>query len=198
VRGAPPSAVSLARSPRRRSPTTTSSKRVVAGPGDTIAIRDGHVIRNGKLQKESFIRPCAPGQDCNFPKAHPSSARSLVHDGRQPWPFRRQPLLGPVPNNWIIGGAFATYWPPGPDRLPLSGRDRAGPGASCSASIRKQGYRYVAGADEAWARVPGRSARGRRRAVRLRAVSLRDVRSLAVLNDSKQHTPERGTSSTRW
>ena len=30
-------------------------KRVVAGPGDTIAIRDGHVIRNGKLQKESFI-----------------------------------------------------------------------------------------------------------------------------------------------
>ena len=24
---------------------------------------------------------------------------------------------GPVPEKWIIGGAFATYWPPKPHRL---------------------------------------------------------------------------------
>ena len=33
-------------------------KRVVAGPGDRISIDDGHVILNGKRQKEAFIRPC--------------------------------------------------------------------------------------------------------------------------------------------
>ena len=90
-------------------------KRVVAGPGDTIAIRDGHAVRNGKLQKESFIRPCEPGQDCNFPKpirvppGHyfmRGDNRGLSDDSR---------FWGPVPNDWVIGGAFATYWPP--DRI---------------------------------------------------------------------------------
>ena len=31
-------------------------KRVVAGPGDRLAIEDGHVILNGKRQEEPFIR----------------------------------------------------------------------------------------------------------------------------------------------
>jgi signal peptidase I len=26
-------------------------------------------------------------------------------------------VLGPVPKEWVIGGAFATYWPP--DRIGL-------------------------------------------------------------------------------
>ena len=37
-------------------------KRIVAGPGDKVAIVDGHVILNGKRQSEPFIRPC-PGSD---------------------------------------------------------------------------------------------------------------------------------------
>jgi signal peptidase I len=86
-------------------------KRVVAGPGDTIAIRDGHVMRNGKLQKESFIRPCAPGQDCNFPKAIriPPGHWFMMGDNRGLSDDSR--FWGPVPKKWIIGGAFATYWP---------------------------------------------------------------------------------------
>ena len=42
-------------------------KRVVAGPGDRISIVNGRVIRNGKRQKEPFIRPCQGGDACNFP-----------------------------------------------------------------------------------------------------------------------------------
>jgi len=87
-------------------------KRVVAGPGDSIAIRDGHVVLNGKLQNESFIRPCAPGQDCNFPKPIrvPPDHWFMMGDNRGLSDDSR--FWGPVPKKWIIGGAFATYWPP--------------------------------------------------------------------------------------
>ena len=45
-------------------------KRVVAGPGDRISIRNGHVIRNGTPASESFIQPCdAQAMGCNFPRA---------------------------------------------------------------------------------------------------------------------------------
>jgi signal peptidase I len=90
-------------------------KRVVAGPGDTIAIRNGRAVRNGKLQKEPFIRPCAPGQDCNFPKAIrvPPGHWFMMGDNRGLSDDSR--FWGPVPKKWIIGGAFATYWPP--DRI---------------------------------------------------------------------------------
>ena len=72
-------------------------KRVVAGPGDTLYVKDGHVYRNGKREKDSYINGACTGdgRGCNFttPDHHPR--RSLVHDGRQPWRVRRQPLLGP-------------------------------------------------------------------------------------------------------
>jgi signal peptidase I len=90
-------------------------KRVVAGPGDRIAIRDGHAILNGKLQKEPFIRPCDPGQDCNFPKAIkvPPDHWFMMGDNRGLSDDSR--FWGPVAKDSIIGGAFATYWPP--DRI---------------------------------------------------------------------------------
>jgi len=45
-------------------------KRIVAGPGDRISIRDGHVIRNGTPASENFIQPCgAQAIGCNFPRA---------------------------------------------------------------------------------------------------------------------------------
>jgi signal peptidase I len=90
-------------------------KRVVAGPGDTLAIRDGHVILNGVSQadKESkFIRPCAGG-DCDFPTpiTIPPDHWYMMGDNRGESDDSR--YWGPVPKKWIIGGAFATYWPPG-------------------------------------------------------------------------------------
>ena len=87
-------------------------KRVVAGPGDQLSIRNGHVILNGKRQKEPFIRPCGGGDGLRLPTRGHDSGRSLLHDGRQPWVVGRQPVLGTGPTKWIIGAAFATYWPP--------------------------------------------------------------------------------------
>ena len=37
----------------------TFIKRVVGLPGDRISIANGHVIRNGKPEKDSYIVPCS-------------------------------------------------------------------------------------------------------------------------------------------
>jgi signal peptidase I len=87
-------------------------KRIVAGPGDTIAIQDGRVVRNGKLQKERYIRPCTGGEACDFPipAKVPPGDWFMMGDNRGSSDDSR--FWGPVPRDWIIGGAFATYWPP--------------------------------------------------------------------------------------
>jgi signal peptidase I len=88
-------------------------KRVVAGPGDTIAVDGGHVVLNGKVQKEPFIAPCEPGGGCDFkrPITVPAGEYFMMGDNRGSSDDSR--YWGPVPDDWIIGGAFATYWPPG-------------------------------------------------------------------------------------
>ena len=92
-------------------------KRVVAGPGDRIAIEDGHVILNGRRQQEDFIRPCGAGSDCDFPReiTVPADHYFMMGDNRGASDDSR--FWGPVPRKWIIGGAFGTYWPP--DRIGL-------------------------------------------------------------------------------
>jgi signal peptidase I len=87
-------------------------KRVVAGPGDAVAIRDGHVVLNGKEQKEPFIRPCGGGQGCNLPTpiTIPPKHYFMMGDNRGSSDDSR--FWGPVPRDWIVGTAFATYWPP--------------------------------------------------------------------------------------
>jgi signal peptidase I len=48
-------------------------KRVVAGPGDEIYVREGHVHRKADgsdefvREKDSYIRSCGIGPECNFP-----------------------------------------------------------------------------------------------------------------------------------
>jgi signal peptidase I len=88
-------------------------KRVVGGPGDTIAVVDGHVVRNGKRQTERFIQEsCATGAPADFPTAIriPAGHWFMMGDNRECSEDSR--FWGPVPEKWIIGGAFATYWPP--------------------------------------------------------------------------------------
>jgi len=87
-------------------------KRVVAGPGDRLAIRNGHVILNGERQQEDFILPCGGGDDCDFPRevTVPADHYFMMGDNRGESDDSR--FWGPVPRDWIIGGAFGTYWPP--------------------------------------------------------------------------------------
>jgi signal peptidase I len=77
-----------------------------------LAIRNGHVVLHGKLQKESFIRPCGGGGGCDFPTPIkiPAGHWFMMGDNRGSSDDSR--FWGPVPKSWIIGGAFATYWPP--------------------------------------------------------------------------------------
>jgi signal peptidase I len=91
---------------------TNFIKRIVAGPGDTLAIVDGHVILNGKRQKEPFIQQCGGGDECNFPTpiTIPKDHYFMMGDNRGASDDSR--YWGPVPRAWIIGNAFATYWPP--------------------------------------------------------------------------------------
>lgn len=88
-------------------------KRIVAGPGDTLAVQDGHPVVNGVAQTdEGFIRDCRPGGECNLPTpiTIPPDHYFMMGDNRGESDDSR--FWGPVPKDWIIGKAFATYWPP--------------------------------------------------------------------------------------
>ena len=87
-------------------------KRIVAGPGDRLAIVDGHVVLNGRRQSEPFTRPCGGGEGCNLPTpiTIPPEHYFMMGDNRGASDDSR--FWGPVPRDWIIGNAFATYWPP--------------------------------------------------------------------------------------
>jgi signal peptidase I len=93
----------------------TFIKRVVAGPGDTIKIINGHAIVNGVREKDPYINQCGTGSQCNFPKAIkvPPGDYFMMGDNRGFSDDSR--FWGPVPDKWVIGVAFFTYWPP--DRI---------------------------------------------------------------------------------
>ncbi len=91
-------------------------KRIVAGPGDTLSIKEGHPVVNGVEKKdESYIIPCGGSSACNLPKTItiPPHHWFMMGDNRGASDDSR--FWGPVPEEWIIGEAFATYWPP--DRI---------------------------------------------------------------------------------
>jgi len=90
-------------------------KRIVAGPGDTLYVKGGHVFRNGKREKDDYISKSCEGGDgrgCNFttPITIPANHWFMMGDNRGESDDSR--FWGPVPRDWIIGDAFATYWPP--------------------------------------------------------------------------------------
>ena len=107
----------------RRSPSRSRSgvnfiKRIVAGPGDEIYIREGHVFRKARGQEpvrggEGLLHQTLPATqpECNFPTPIkiPPGHWFMMGDNRGESDDSR--FWGPVPTGWIIGGAFATYWP---------------------------------------------------------------------------------------
>jgi signal peptidase I len=99
--------------PEHRKSSETFIKRVVGLPGDRISIRNGHVIRNGRAEKDPYIAQCADGGACTFGGTItvPKGDYYMMGDNRGESDDSR--FWGPVPRSWIIGKAFFTYWPPG-------------------------------------------------------------------------------------
>jgi signal peptidase I len=90
---------------------TNFIKRVVATPGDELYIEDGHAIVNGEPIEDDFTAPCNGGLGCNLrkPITIPEDHYFMMGDNRGESDDSR--FWGPVPSDWIIGKAFATYWP---------------------------------------------------------------------------------------
>jgi signal peptidase I len=101
--------------PTRQQSDTNFIKRIVAGPGDTLSVRNGHPVVDGVEAKEDFIRPCRGLGDCNLPQeiTIPPDHYFMMGDNRGSSDDSR--FWGPIPRDWIIGQAFFTYWPP--DRI---------------------------------------------------------------------------------
>jgi signal peptidase I len=98
-------------------PTSTKSdtnfiKRVVGEPGDKLSVRRGRVYIDGKEQDEPFARFSTDCPTCNLEKpiTIPEDHYFMMGDNRGESADSRE--WGPVPKKWIIGNAFATYWPP--------------------------------------------------------------------------------------
>lgn len=111
--GTPPAPLQACSRPTAARSDQNFIKRIVAGPGDTLSIRNGHPVVNGvEKTDEPYTMPCGTGGPCNLPKpiAIPSDYYFVMGDNRGGSQDSR--YWGPIPREWIIGKAFAAYWPP--------------------------------------------------------------------------------------
>ncbi len=88
-------------------------KRIVAGPGDVIYIKEGHLYRNGVRENDPYIQPCGGGSECNFPTPIkiPPGDWFMLGDNRGESDDSR--FWGPVTDKWIVGVAFMRLSPLG-------------------------------------------------------------------------------------
>ncbi|HEX5782968.1 MAG TPA: signal peptidase I [Solirubrobacteraceae bacterium] len=103
--GAQPGVGQMCARPTPERSDVTFIKRVVAGPGDRVALREGRVVRDGEPQREPYIGPCDGGEGCDFPRpvTIPDGHYFLLGDNRGASDDSR--FWGPVPREWIEGRA---------------------------------------------------------------------------------------------
>jgi signal peptidase I len=101
--------------PTQQESSQTFIKRVIGLPGDRLMIVNGHVYRNGVMEKAPYAQPCNDSSFCIFRQTIvvPPGDYFMMGDNRGVSDDSR--FWGPIPGNWIIGEAFFTYWPP--DRI---------------------------------------------------------------------------------
>ena len=92
---------------------TNFIKRVVAVGGDRLKVLGGAVYVNGERQKAPYARLDRACGICNLPREIrvPEGYLFMMGDNRGASADSRE--WGPIPKDWVIGQAFATYWPPG-------------------------------------------------------------------------------------
>jgi signal peptidase I len=84
-------------------------KRIVGMPGDTVEMRDGNLLRDGRLQREAYVSHTAPGSDVsdeefNWQLAYLLGAQHPVtetpHSPMEVQTLEASPAYHPSRNNW--------------------------------------------------------------------------------------------------
>lgn len=91
------------------SPTQSLVKRVVAGPRDTVAFRDGVLVRNGSTVDESYVPAALRSSETHAPLAIPEGFYFVLGDHRSHSSDSR--TFGPVPKKYILGRIQVRWWP---------------------------------------------------------------------------------------
>ncbi|MGE5552358.1 MAG: signal peptidase I [Betaproteobacteria bacterium] len=85
-------------------------KRVIGLPGETVAIRDGRVLINGRPLSEKYLADVTLGEF--GPVRVPPGHLFVLGDNRSNSRDSRYPEVGMVSYRDVIGKAVAVYWPP--------------------------------------------------------------------------------------
>jgi signal peptidase I len=110
--GVEPPPQSACPTPTPKRSNTNFIKRVVAVGGDHVKVIDGAVYINGRRQQAPYARLSSDCSICNLPReiTIPKGYYFMMGDNRGASADSRE--WGPIPKKWVIGQAFATYWPP--------------------------------------------------------------------------------------
>ena len=87
-------------------------KRVIALPGETIDLRDNHIVIDGRVLEEPYIAsdvPTAPTGSIEFPFEVPEGCVFVMGDNRTD--SRDSRIFGPIDEDQIVGRAFVRVWP---------------------------------------------------------------------------------------
>ena len=85
-------------------------KRVVAVPGDTVAVQNGVLFVNGQPQEEPYVNDALPDGSFFGPTTVPEDSVFVMGDNRGN--SRDSRFFGPVSISNVEGEAFLTFWPP--------------------------------------------------------------------------------------
>lgn len=85
-------------------------KRVVAVPGDTVAVQNGVLFVNGQPQEEPYVNEAFPDGSFFGPTTVPEDSVFVMGDNRGN--SRDSRFFGPVSISNVEGEAFLTFWPP--------------------------------------------------------------------------------------
>jgi signal peptidase I len=90
-------------------PSQSLVKRVVAAPGDTVAFREGVVVRNGIVTDEGFVAVDLRSFEDRTPIVIPEGFYFVLGDHRNNSSDSR--AFGPVPKKYILGRIQIRWWP---------------------------------------------------------------------------------------
>ncbi len=94
-------------------PGRTLVKRVIAGPGRRLEFKDGERWLDGKSAPEPWLAPGFKDLATLPERALGSDDCFLAGDNRRDSSDSRDPLIGPVKKDELVGRVIFRLWPPG-------------------------------------------------------------------------------------